>query len=401
MSSRVRPTTRVFLAAALLALPGRALAVERAVETVTLRSGQTLAEVLYQSGIPAGEVQPTLDALVHVLDFARVRSGSSLRIETEEGHLRFFEIHDGPANEWCVRRDGERFQGFKRDIPVHRSVVSVEATIQSSLFQAFIDAGQDPQLAPLIADVFAWDIDFYVDPRPGDRMRAVVERIEADGQLLGYGDVEAAEYHGGAQSAVGERTVFRYVDREGVVGYFDASGQSARRTFLKSPLKFAHVTSGFGMRVHPLLGYRKEHEGVDYAAPVGTPVWAVGDGAVEAAGFKGANGNYVAIKHRNGLETVYCHLSRIAEGIRAGARVLQKRVIGFVGATGLATGPHLHYALKKDSHFMNPLALKVPRAEPISPHELPDFRAAIDPLLQQLGGAPPPMVKPAPVAQSL
>jgi len=277
----------------------------------------------------------------------------------------------------------------------------MEATIRSSLFQAFVDAGEDPQLAPLIADVFAWDVDFYVDPRPGDRIRAVVERIEADGHLIGYGEVQAAEYQGGAGSPVGERSVFRYVDRNGVPGYFDATGQSARRTFLKSPLKFARVTSGYGMRFHPILGYRKEHEGVDYAAEVGTPVWAIGDGSVEAAGYKGANGNYVALKHRNGLETFYCHLSRIAEGIHAGARVMQKRVIGYVGATGLATGPHLHYALKQGGHFMNPLALKLPRAEPISPHELPDFRAAIDPLLRALHGEAKAAVTPPSVAQSL
>ena len=392
----------VLAALLLLTVPAVSEARGREVETVTLRSGQTLAEVLYQSGIPAPEVQPTLDALVHVLDFSRVRSGSSLRIETEDNQLRFFEIHDGPANEWCVRRDGTHFVGFKRDIAVHKTVVSIEASIRSSLFQAFVDAGQDPQLAPLIADVFAWDIDFYVDPRPGDRIRAVVERIEADGHLIGYGEIQAAEYLGSPSSPVGERTVFRYVDREGVVAYYDATGQSSRRTFLKSPLKFAHITSGYGMRFHPILGYRKEHEGVDYAAEVGTPVWAIGDGSVEAAGFKGANGNYVALKHRNGLETFYCHLSRIAEGIHAGAHVLQKRVIGYVGATGLATGPHLHYALKQGGHFMNPLGLKLPRAEPISPRELPDFRAAVDPLLQALRGAAPSGDKqPASVAQSL
>ncbi len=384
-------------------LASSATAMVREVETVTLRSGQTLAEVLYQSGIPAAEVQSTLDSLhtANVLDFSRVRSGSNLRIETEDGRLRFFELHDGPANEWCVRRVGEHFDAFKRDIAVHKTVVTVDAVIQSSLFQAFVDAGQDSQLAPLIADVFAWDVDFYVDPRPGDRIRAVIERVEADGQLLGYGDVQAAEYRGGAQSTLGDRSVFRYVDRVGVIGYYNASGESARRTFLKSPLKFAHVTSGYGMRVHPLLGYRKEHAGVDYAAAVGTPVWAVGDGSVEAAGFKGANGNYVALKHRNGLETFYCHLSRIAEGVHAGAHVLQKRVIGYVGQTGLATGPHLHYALKRGGQFMNPLALKLPRAEPISPRELPDFRAAIDPLLQELGGPAVVTDKTAPVAQRL
>jgi murein DD-endopeptidase MepM/ murein hydrolase activator NlpD len=383
----------------MVALPARAAI--REVQTVTLRSGQTLAEVLYQSRISGAEVQPALDALVHVLDFSRLRSGSNLRIETEGGSLRFLEIHDGPAREWYVSRDGQRLNGFKRDIAVEKTVVRIEATIQSSLFQAFIDAGQDPQLAPLIADVFAWDIDFYVDPRPGDRIRAVVERMEADGHLLGYGEIQAAEYQGGPSSLVGQRSVFRYVDHEGVAAYYDATGQSARRTFLKSPLKFAHVSSGYGMRFHPILGYRKEHEGVDYVAEVGTPVWAIGDGSVEAAGFKGANGNYVALKHRNGLETFYCHLSRIAEGIHPGVRVQQKRVIGYVGATGLATGPHLHYALKQAGRFMNPLALKLPRADPLAPRELPDFRATVDPLLRELAGPSTPAESPAPVAERL
>jgi murein DD-endopeptidase MepM/ murein hydrolase activator NlpD len=390
------------LVACLALSAAEALAEERTVETLTLRSGQTLAELLYRSAIPAADVQPTLDALrgAHVLDFSRVHSGSSVRIESEDGRLRFFELQDGPANAWCVKREGDRFEGFKRDIPIRKTVVSVEAVIQSSLFQAFVDAGEDPQLAPLIADVFAWDVDFYVDPRPGDRLRAVVERVEADGKLMGYGEVLAAEYQGGPGSPIGDRSVFRYVDRDGVAGYYDATGQSARRTFLKSPLKFARVTSGYGMRIHPLLGYRKEHAGVDYAAPAGTPVWAIGDGAIEAAGYKGSNGNYVAIRHRNGLETFYCHLSRIAEGIHPGSHVLQKRVIGFVGATGLATGPHLHYALKKGGQFMNPLALKLPRAEPISSRELPEFRAAIDPLLQQLAGPALPIGRSASVAQS-
>ncbi len=384
-----------------LALLVGALPLHRTADTSILKSGQTLAQVLYAAGLSTADVKEALDALVGVINFSKVRAGDGIRLEREgEGatqRLSFLEIQDGPALDWCVRRDGDKLVGFKRDIPIVRRTVQVEARLQTNLSQAFVDSGEDPQLALAVADVFAWDIDFYTDPRPGDRILALVERQEADGRLIGYGDVLAAEYEGGPESSLGDKTVFRYVDHAGQPGYYDAEGRSARRTFLKSPLKFAHITSGYGLRMHPVLHYVKAHQGVDYGAPTGTPVWAVGDGVVEAAGYKGANGNYVAIRHRNGLETFYCHLSAIGAGIRAGARVLQKRVIGLVGMTGLATGPHLHYALKRAGQFMNPLALKVPRAEPIAPSELPDFRAAIDPLLSRLH-SPSPRPSGAPVA---
>ena len=384
------------MVAPLLATLLAVMPVHRTVDTVVLRPGQTLAEVLYGAGVSAAEVKGTLDSLVGVINFSKVRAGDGVRLEREvegdsrgvavqsTGRLLFLEIHDGPALEWCVRRDGDKFVSFKRDIPITKRLIQVEALLDTNLSQAFVDAGQDPQLAQAVSDVFAWDIDFYTDPRHGDRIRALVERLEADGHLLAYGNVLAAEYEGGNESSLGDKTVFRYVDHAGEPGYYDAAGMSARRSFLKSPLKFSHISSGYGLRLHPVLNYLKEHQGIDYAAATGTPVWAVGDGVVEAAGYKGANGNYVALKHKNGLETFYCHLSAIGAGIRAGVHVLQKRVIGLVGMTGRATGPHLHYALKRAGSFMNPLALKVPRADPIGSTELPDFRAAIDPLLSRL-----------------
>ncbi len=354
------------------------------VDTYALRPDQTLAAVLYADDLPEAEVRGALAALDGTLDFRKIKAGDGIRVERQGGRLTFLEIHDGPAAEWCVRRDGDRLVGFVRDAAIEKRVVDVDATLTSSLYQAFTDAGEDPQLALAIADVFAWDVDFYLDPRKGDHIKAVVERFQVGDHIVGYGDVLAAEYQGG----IGDEQVFRYVDRQGDVGYFDEAGHSARRTFLKSPLKFSRISSGFGMRMHPTLHYRKEHEGVDYVAPTGTPVWSVGDGTVIAAGYKGANGNYVGIRHRNGLETFYCHLSRIGHGIRAGARVVQKELIGLVGMTGRATGPHLHFALKKLGRFINPLAFRVPRADPLPPGELPDFRVAIAPLLERLHRKP-------------
>ncbi len=354
------------------------------VDTITVRSGQTLAAALYGDGLSTGEVDGALAALPKTLDLRKVRDGTGLRIERKSGALSFLEIHEGPVAEWSVRRDGAAFAGSQREFVVEKRVVDVDATVTSSLWQAFTDAGEDPQLALAIADVFAWDVDFYLDPRKGDRIRAVVERMQVGDRVIGYGELLAAEYAG----AEGDHQLFRYVDRTGRADYFDAKGGSARKAFLKSPLKFARISSKFGMRMHPTLHYLKQHEGIDYVAPTGTPVWAIGDGTVLAAGYKGANGNYVGIRHKNGLETFYCHLSAIASGIRAGARVAQKKLIGYVGMTGRATGPHLHFALKKAGSFINPLTFHVPRAEPLPAKELPDFRAAIGPLLERLHGEP-------------
>jgi murein DD-endopeptidase MepM/ murein hydrolase activator NlpD len=212
-------------------------------------------------------------------------------------------------------------------------------------------------------------------------MAMVVEKVFADGKLLRYGEVLAAEYDG---SATGRKRLFRYTDPSGQTSYFDEEGQSARRGFLKSPLKYANITSRFGNRTHPILGYQKQHEGIDYGAPTGTPVWAVGDGQVKQAGWNGGCGKSVTLKHRNGYETVYCHLSGVA--VSAGKPVSQKQIIGFVGQTGMATGPHLHYAVKRGGVFMNPLQLKVPRDSPIPPAGMEDFRTKIAPLRARLEG---------------
>src|ERR1700722_17844583 len=168
--------------------------VHRTVDTQLLRSGRTLAELLYATGLPTTEVQGALDALVQVVNLSKLHAGDGIRIERTDDRLSFLEIHDGPALEWGVRRDGEHFAGFKRDIQIVKRRVQVEAVLSSSLSQAFVDAGQDPQLAMAVADVFACDIDFYMDARTGDRIRAVVDRLEANGRLIGYGEVLAAEY---------------------------------------------------------------------------------------------------------------------------------------------------------------------------------------------------------------
>ncbi len=266
---------------------------------------------------------------------------------------------------------------------MEKKVGVVELPIDSSLYEAAVAAGEDPALPISIADVFAWDIDFYQDVRKGDRVRAVIEKFMAKGRLLRYGEVLAAHYQG---QTVGQKRVFRYQLPSGDASYFQQDGTSARKAFLKSPLKYANVTSRFGSRLHPVLHYRKEHNGVDYRAPVGTPVWAVGDGTVTRAGYDAGSGRHVCIRHLNGLETCYLHLSAFAARVHPGAHVVQKQVIAYSGNSGLSTGPHLHFALKRGGRFVNPLTQKFPRAEPIPRLLHGDFAQRIAPFVAQLDG---------------
>jgi murein DD-endopeptidase MepM/ murein hydrolase activator NlpD len=355
-------------------------------EAVTIRlvRNQTLAQALVKLDLPMPQVNQIVGALKGLFPFNRSRPGDQLRVERREGEdaVQRLSYRQGPADEWVVERgpDGE-LRGQKRQVELATEVAKVDVRIEGSLWGSLEKAGEDPELAIVASDALAWDVDFYLDVRAGDTLHVVVEKVMADGKLLRYGEVLAAEYDG---AATGRKRLFRYTDPQGETSYYDENGQSARRGFLKSPLKLARITSGFGNRMHPLLGFEKAHQGVDYGAPVGTPVWAVGDGTVRQAGWNGGCGNSVTLRHRNGLETVYCHLSAVA--VSAGRTVSQKQVIGFVGQTGLATGPHLHYAVRKGGVFVNPLHLQIPRDAPVPDRFLEDFRQKISPLRARIEG---------------
>lgn len=354
--------------------------------TVRLGRNQTLAQALVKLDLPIAEVKAVVASLTGLFPFHRARPGDQLRIERRDGDpaLQRFSYRQGAADEWIVERlpDGT-LRGTKRPVVLTTEVARVAVDIEGSLWASLERSGEAPELAVLASDVLAWDVDFYQDVRAGDSMRMMVEKVYADGKLLRYGDVLAAEYTG---SATGRKRLFRWTDPDGQTSYFDDEGQSARRGFLKSPLKFAQITSGFGNRNHPLLGYMRAHEGVDYGAPIGTPVWAVGDGRVEQAGWYGGCGKAVILKHRNGYETVYCHLSAVA--VSAGKSVSQKQVIGYTGSTGLSTGPHLHYGVKQGGRYVNPLRIQIPRDAPVQARWLPAFREKIAPIRASLEAEP-------------
>ncbi|HZY01992.1 MAG TPA: M23 family metallopeptidase [Anaeromyxobacteraceae bacterium] len=376
------------------AVEARAAAEARAVARPPLRftaatrrlaANQTVGQALLAMGLGAEELQAVLAALREHVPFRRARPGDQIRLERrQDGALHRLAFRQGPADEWTVRRapDGS-LTTAKRPVEIRTGVSRVAVVVRGSVYESLQAAGEDPALAVEAADVLAWDVDFFQDVRDGDSMKVVVEKVFADGRPLRSGAVLAVEYAG---AAAGVKRLFRYTDPSGQTAWFDDDGQSARRGFLKAPLRYLHVTSRYGNRRHPVLQYTRAHQGVDYGAPAGTPVWAVGDGMVEQAGWNGGCGKSVTLRHRNGYETVYCHLSRVA--VAAGARVSQKQVLGAVGRSGLATGPHLHYAVKRGGAYVNPLQLKVPRGAPVPPEWREDFQEKIGPVRARLDQKP-------------
>jgi len=350
-----------------------------------IEAGQTLSRALALAGVPSGQAEAIVAALASVLNSRRCQIGDQLRIRLAEGEAQLVDYRQSAVDEWQVHRQGARYIAAKRPIEIDRRVEMVELRIDSSLYEAALAAGEDARLSLALADVFAWDVDFYQDVRRGDRARAVVEKFLSKGRLMRYGEILAAVYQG---QSVGRKRAFRYQLPSGEIAYFQEDGRATRKAFLKSPLKYANVTSRFGSRFHPVLQYVKAHNGVDYGATIGTPVWAVADGLVTRAGSDESAGRHLCLRHFNSMESCYLHLSRFAAGVRAGVRVQQKQVIAFTGNTGLTTGPHLHFALKRGGHFINPLAQKFPPAEPIPNSLREDFDRKVAPLLANLEGRP-------------
>jgi murein DD-endopeptidase MepM/ murein hydrolase activator NlpD len=267
----------------------------------------------------------------------------------------------------------EGFRASEERAELEARTVMKASTIRSSLFAASDAAGIPDSIAMQLADVFGGDIDFHRDLRKGDRFAVVYELYHFSGRPVRAGRVLAAEF-------ANQGKTFRAVYFKG--GYYAADGKNLRKAFLRSPLEFSRVSSGFGIRRHPIHKDWRAHKGIDYAAPIGTRVRSVGNGFIDFAGQKGGYGNVVIVRHNGQYSTVYAHLSRIA--VKRGARVEQNDTIGFVGQTGWATGPHLHYEFRIAGEARNPFSIAMPAAAPVAAQELPAFQAYAAPLAAQL-----------------
>ncbi len=282
-----------------------------------------------------------------------------------------------------VTRDDDAFTAQLLEHEIEARQVEAQGSIQDSLFLSAGKAGISERTIMNLAGIFAWDIDFVLDIRRGDQFRIIVEELWRDGKRVAEGDILAAEFVNQGESF---RAVL-YRSPDGTASYFSPDGRNMRKAFLRAPLSFSRISSNFNPnRRHPVLNTLRAHKGVDYAAPTGTPVKAAGDGKVIFRGTKGGYGNTVILQHGGNITTLYAHMSRFNRGARNGNRVRQGSTIGYVGQSGLATGPHLHYEYRKNGVHLNPRTVKLPDAAPIDPALKPDFLKVAAPLLTKLDG---------------
>jgi murein DD-endopeptidase MepM/ murein hydrolase activator NlpD len=324
------------------------------------------------------------------LDF--LKPGDAIKVTHTDGAIKELIRKVSETQTLHVVRQDAGFEAQMIDNPVQTRVRTATATIDSSLFQAAEAADISDGIALRLANVFAWDIDFVLDIREGDQFTAVYEQIYQDGKYLRDGEVLAAEFvnNGKVYRAV------RFVSEDGSAGYYTPNGLAMRKAFLRAPVEFTRVSSAFNPhRFHPILNTIRGHMGTDYAAPTGTPVHAAGEGRVSFAGWRGGYGNALMLAHGSSVSTLYGHMSRFARNIRVGSHVQQGEVIGYVGMTGLATGPHLHYEYLMNGVHKNPQTVQLPGAEPLHAEALQRFRLAAAPLIAGLAA---PSASPVPVA---
>ncbi len=361
----------------------RALAAHDFAIEHSFKPGETLGQVLDELGLSSRESwEVSQEAAKHV-DLRRLRPRDTYAVLLDDdSRIRSVRLTLAGKGRAEVLRQGDTWRGSWHRFTEERIVRSIRGELRDSLEGSIQRAGAEAMLAYLMADVLQWDLDFTRDLRQGDRFEILFEEILLDGAYESLGEILGLAYDNR-----GERLeAYRFGEE---AGYYDAEGRPLRKMFLRSPLRFSRVTSRFShRRFHPILKRYRPHLGVDYGAPVGTPVRVTGNGVVEFAGRDGSGGKTIRVRHPNQYKTAYLHLSRFASGIRSGRRVSQGEVIGYVGSTGLATAPHLDYRIQHRGRWINPLSLKSQPADPIPGDRLPQFLAWRDHLRDRLAGEP-------------
>ena len=291
----------------------------------------------------------------------------------EDGSFKCFMYEIDADDQLLISFEDDQFAVSKEEIAYQVERTAISGTIENSLFLTVSRLGEGPELAFRLADIFAWDIDFMRDLRQGDSFRVLIEKRYRDGVSAGYGRLLAAEFLNQGESY---RAV-NFTEKE-QTAYYDTEGRSLKKAFLKAPLSYSRISSGYSnRRLHPVLNVWRPHRAIDYAAPVGTPIKAVANGVVTQRSYDKSNGNKVRLRHANQYQTTYIHLSRFGRGIRVGKKVSQGQVIGYVGATGLATGPHLDYRVFKNGRPINPLKIERIPSAPLPGSSIPEFKLRV------------------------
>jgi murein DD-endopeptidase MepM/ murein hydrolase activator NlpD len=358
--------------------------------TVTVKPGESISSIIEAIGMSKTEWIALMGLGRDVAPLKSLRVGNTLHVlkngddELEELTYEYNETHT-----LQVRRVNDKLESAILEAALEHRPTDARGTITSSLFADGHKAGLSDRLVMQLANLFAYDIDFALDLKEGDHFSVVYDSIYKNGEKLRDGEILAAEFVNNGK----RYRSMRYVYGDGNVAYYTPEGQSFRKAFIRTPVDFARISSGFNLhRMHPILNIIRAHKGVDYAAATGTPVKATGDGVVEFMGVKHGYGNVLMLKHGSRYETVYAHLSRYRKGLRNGMSVKQGQVIAYVGMTGLATAPHLHYEFHVNGVYKNPMTVALPRANPLSRKQVAEWRAKNAIILAQLDGVNPQQI---------
>ncbi len=339
----------------------------------TLEKNSSLYTELLRQDVPELAVAKITTRFSELFDLTNSHQGDEFKLFLSPGDtVLAFEYITADLKKYRLEKVDDDYVDQVTEVELDKHIEFIGVTIETNLWAALHDKLPDPELFTKITDIFSWEIDFFTESRVGDTFKMVYQAFYKDGQFIKAGDILAVEYmlEGTAHRA------FLYTDPDGFIDYYDENGYSLRRALLKSPLNYRRISSSFSRsRLHPVLKIYRPHLGIDYAAAIGTPVVAAGDGIVTIKGIENGFGNYLEIEHEFGLTTGYGHLRNFAQGVEKGRRVRQGQVIGYVGVTGITTGPHLDYRVKKDGKYVNPLQMTIPASSPVRPEFMTEFKA--------------------------
>ena len=351
-------------------------------KTLKVRSGDSMARIFKRNGADAGDLHRIISLGKPSEQLKRLKPGQTLHLALDDnGDVLGLRYEIDRTRTLVVNRDDDRFEAETQSLAVEKRSTFANATIDDSLYLSAKRAGLSDNLIMELANIFGWDVDFALDVRKGDSFSVLWQEHYADGEKVKDGAILAAEFINKGRTV---RAV-RYTDPKGRSNYFTPDGYSMRKEFLRSPVDFRRISSRFAKsRWHPVLGKKRPHRGVDYAAAIGTPIKASGDGKVIHVGKKGGYGRTIIIQHGSRYTTLYAHLNGYKRGIKKGKYVKQGQTIGFVGKSGLATGPHLHYEFRVNGVHRNPLTVKLPKASPVPKKHKQDFLSQTRPLMAEL-----------------
>lgn len=364
---------------------------EASERTIRVGSGDTIIDLLLATGVPRTEAHDAVSALREFFNPRQLKSGQELVVKFGPGdsgadRLERMVVPVNFRQDVAVERtDAGGFVANAVDKPVKQEAAYAGGPIESSLYETGVARNVPATMMAEMIRLYSYDVDFQRDIKDGDSFELLYQQyVDEQGQLLHAETIRYAELVLGGKRI----RLFRFAPREGEAEYFNEKGESVKKALLRTPVDGARISSKFGSRLHPILGYTTMHRGVDFAVPGGTPVMAAGSGTVEVAGNNGGYGRYVRIRHTGVFSTAYAHLSRYAKGLRKGARVRQGQVIGYVGASGLATGPHLHYELLSGGSQINPMSVKMPSGQKLDGKELARFRETVGAIERELNALP-------------